>query len=398
MATIEVRNLYKIFGPRAVSRALPLVKAGKSKSDVLEETGCTVGINDASFSIERGEVFVIMGLSGSGKSTVLRCINRLIEPTAGEVLLDGENLVAYGKEKLRETRRHRMAMVFQHFGLLPHRSVIDNVAYGLEVQGFSKEQRYTQARKAIELVGLSEYAGQMTQQLSGGMQQRVGLARALATDADILLMDEAFSALDPLIRNQMQDELLDLQASVHKTIVFITHDLDEALKVGDHIAIMKDGRIEQIGTPEQILTRPGSEYVRSFVENVDRTKVITAGTIMQQPGAWLRLRDGTARAARLMREQGRSTLYVVDAERTLQGLVSIDDCLAAQRRDEHDLKPLLKTDVPTAGPETTISDLLTLAAETTIPIAVVDENRRMQGIIPRAALLSAIAGEEVSRG
>ncbi len=396
MATVEVRNLYKIFGRGARSQALPMVRQGADKTQVLRKTGCTVGIDDASFAIAQREVFVIMGLSGSGKSTVLRCLNRLIEPTAGEILIDGNDVTQLNHAELRELRRHKLGMVFQHFGLLPHRTVLDNVAFGLEVQGIAKAQRYEQARQSIDLVGLGEYVESRVQQLSGGMQQRVGLARALATDADILLMDEAFSALDPLIRNNMQDELLDLQQKMRKTIVFITHDLDEALKLGDHIAIMKDGRIVQIGSPEEILTHPADEYVRSFVENVDRSKVITAGTIMQDPLAVLRLRDGTGRAVRLMREHGRSTLFVVDEDRRLRGMVRIDDAVERVKHDQHDLAEILVEDVKTTSPAQPLTELMTDAAETPVPIAVVDDQGRLRGIVTRAAMLSAIAGEEVT--
>ena len=280
---IQVQNLYKIFGPGARERALPIVQKGASKEDVLRKTGCTVGINKAAFDIFPEEIFVIMGLSGSGKSTLVRCLNRLIEPTSGSVKIGGEDIVAASPDRLREIRRKKLGMVFQKFGLLPHRTVLENVAFGLEIQGVAREERYRRAREAIEGVGLSDYTEAMTQTLSGGMQQRVGLARALANDPEILLMDEAFSALDPLIRAGLQDELLELQARRHRTIVFITHDLDEALKLGDRIAIMNAGEIVQIGAPEEILTNPKNEYVQSFVENVDRSRVITAGTIMRKP-------------------------------------------------------------------------------------------------------------------
>jgi len=396
MATVEVKNLYKIFGRGAQSTALPMVRQGAEKGEVLRKTGCTVGIDDASFRVAEGEVFVIMGLSGSGKSTVLRCLNRLIEPTAGQVIIDDMDVTRLPLGQLRELRRHRMSMVFQHFGLLPHRTVVDNVAYGLEVQGIDRDKRYEQAHQAIDMVGLSDYAGSRVQQLSGGMQQRVGLARALATDADILLMDEAFSALDPLIRNQMQDELLDLQHKMHKTIVFITHDLDEALKLGDHIAIMKDGRIVQIGSPEEILTHPADEYVRSFVENVDRSKVITAGTVMQKPSVVLRMRDGTGGAVRLMREHGRSTLFVVDEQRRLRGMVRIDDAVKQMKADRHDLSEIMIEDVCTTTEDKPLTELMTDAAETPVPIVVVDDERKLHGIVTRAAMLSAMGGEDAT--
>ena len=283
MAAITVTDLYKVFGKNP-SRAIPLLKEGKAKDKILEETGLTVAIDKASFEVYKKETFVIMGLSGSGKSTVLRCLNRLIEPTAGDVYIgdDQTNIMDVNKDDLLDLRRKRMSMVFQNFGLFPHRSVLNNVGYGLEIGGMEKEERNKKSIEAIEMVGLKGYEHKKPNELSGGMQQRVGLARALANDPEILLMDEAFSALDPLIRADMQDELLDLQQKMSKTIVFITHDLDEALKIGDRIAIMKEGAIVQIGTPERILTEPEDDYVKAFVQNVDRTKIITAKTIMRK--------------------------------------------------------------------------------------------------------------------
>ncbi|MBN2069681.1 MAG: glycine betaine/L-proline ABC transporter ATP-binding protein [Opitutales bacterium] len=404
MSKIEIEGLYKIFGPRAKTQAMPLVKKGKSKAEILKQTGCTVGINDASFQIEKGEIFVIMGLSGSGKSTVIRCLNRLIEPTSGSVKIDGENIVNLPPEKLREVRRKKMGMVFQKFGLLPHRSVIDNVAFGLEIQGLDKNTRLEKAREAIDLVGLQGYEESMTQALSGGMQQRVGLARALANDPEILLMDEAFSALDPLIRVGLQNELLELQARMHKTIVFITHDLDEALKLGDRIAIMKDGEVIQIGTPEEILTEPANEYVRSFVENVDRSKVITAGTVMEKPYALAVNDDGPHLVTRKMKQTGHSTIFAVDRERNFLGYVSIDDSieltkkvpLAEDDQAKRNIRGIIRTDVATCSPETSLNDLLNSAANSKMPIVVTDENGKFKGIVSHVALISGIAGDETS--
>ncbi|MFP4490885.1 MAG: glycine betaine/L-proline ABC transporter ATP-binding protein, partial [Spirochaetaceae bacterium] len=279
---ITVKNLYKIFGTNP-KRVYPMIKEGKTKEEVLEKTGCTIAVNDVSIEIKKKETFVIMGLSGSGKSTFIRCLNRLIDPTDGQIIIDDKDLMQMDKETLRKTRRYTMSMVFQHFGLLPHRNVVNNVEFGLEIGGMEKEERREKALKAIELVGLKGYEFSMTDELSGGMQQRVGLARALANDPEVLLMDEAFSALDPLIRSQMQDELLELQTKMHKTIVFITHDLDEALKIGDRIAILgPDGKIRQIGTSEEIISNPADDYVEAFVENVDKTKVITVESIMHK--------------------------------------------------------------------------------------------------------------------
>jgi glycine betaine/proline transport system ATP-binding protein len=341
---IEIRHLHKLFGPNA-ARAMALLEAGRSKTEVLAQTGCTVGVHDASFRVERSETFVIMGLSGSGKSTLLRCLNRLTEPSAGQISIDGENILALSAEGLRDLRRRRVSMVFQHFGLLPHRSVLENVAFGLEIQGIARAGRNERARRVIECVGLAPYASARVQALSGGMQQRVGLARALANDPEILLMDEAFSALDPLIRAQLQDELIALQGELRKTLVFITHDLDEALKLGDRIAIMKEGRIVQIDTPEGILTRPADDYVRAFVRNVDRTRVVTAGAVMRRDAESLRAAE-----------------------------------------------PLREKDAAPIRPETPIRDLLEYAARRAAPLPVVDEHGRVQGAVTRAGLLAAIAG------
>jgi len=280
MSYIEIRNIFKIFGPNPQA-ALELAKSGSDKEEILAKTGHTVGLDDVSLSIEQGETFVIMGLSGSGKSTLIRHLNRLIDPTAGEISFGGENILAMDIPTLNAFRRKRLGMVFQRFGLLPHRNVMDNVAYGLEIQGTDRKTREDIARKWIERVGLAGYENKFPDQLSGGMQQRVGLARALATDPEVLLMDEAFSALDPLIRSDMQEELMKLQAELHKTIVFITHDLDEALRIGDRIAILKDGKLVQVGRPEEIILNPADDYVQAFTRDVNRGKVLRAKSIME---------------------------------------------------------------------------------------------------------------------
>lgn len=393
MPNIEVKDVSKIFGRQRVPEALQMLRAGSNKSDILKETGCTVGVVNATLTVRDREIFVIMGLSGSGKSTLLRCLNRLIEPTAGEIKVDGQNIVGLPREELREVRRRKLAMVFQHFGLLPHRTVIENVWYGLEIQDVDEATRRKKAEEALELVGLTPYAESAVQALSGGMQQRVGLARALATDASILLMDEAFSALDPLIRTQMQDELLDLQSKMHKTIVFITHDLDEALKLGDRIAIMKDGKIVQIGTPEEILTKPTSGYVKSFVENVDRSRVITAGTIMHKANPIIYPKDGAHQAVRRMRDRGMSTVFVTDAEWHLKGLVRIESAVELIKNDERDVASILEQDIPTTTPDTPILDILPLASASPVPIPVVGEGDKLKGIVTRAAILAGISGE-----
>lgn len=279
MSFIEIRNIYKIFGPHP-ERALEMARAGDGKDDILAKTGNTVGLQDVSLSIEAGETSVVMGLSGSGKSTLIRHLNRLIDPTAGEIVFDGVNILDLATDKLNAFRRAKLGMVFQRFGLLPHRTVIDNVAYGLEINRTDKKERLERARDWINRVGLGGYEESYPDQLSGGMQQRVGLARALTTNPEVLLMDEAFSALDPLIRSDMQDELMKLQNELHKTIVFITHDLDEALKLGDRIAILKDGALVQVGRPEEIVMKPADEYVRAFTRDVNRARVLRARTLM----------------------------------------------------------------------------------------------------------------------
>ena len=282
MSKIEINNVYKIFGGNPNS-VLPKVKKGATKDEILENTGHTVGLDNVSLKIEEGETFVCMGLSGSGKSTLIRHLNRLIDPTDGEILIEGTNVMNLNKEQLIEFRRHKMSMVFQRFGLFPHKTVIQNVGYGLEMQGKAEEERNKISMEKINAVGLNGFENQYPAQLSGGMQQRVGLARALATDTDIMLMDEAFSALDPLIRSDMQKQLIDLQSQLKKTIVFITHDLDESLRLGDHIGILNAGKLVQVGTPEEIIMNPADDYVKAFVKDVNRAKVIKAKIIMKKP-------------------------------------------------------------------------------------------------------------------
>jgi glycine betaine/proline transport system ATP-binding protein len=389
MSVIKVRNLSKIFGKR-VKEATSLLEQGYSKEEILEKTGCTVGVNRASFDVESGEVFVIMGLSGSGKSTLVRLLNRLIDPTEGDVEVSGENLAKVGKEKLRKVRREKLSMVFQKFGLFPFRTVLENTEFGLEVQGVKKEERSQKATEALELVGLGSFIHQYPDQLSGGMQQRVGLARALANDPEVLLMDEAFSALDPLIRKDMQDELLDLQEKMKKTIIFITHDLDEALRIGDRIALMKDGSIVQIGTPEEILVNPANDYVERFVEDVDRSKVLTANHIMKRPETIDIDKHGPRVALERMREQGLSSIYVVDRSRQLKGYVTADDVSEARKKEQKGLHDIIRTDMPTAELETSIHDIFEIIHNAPVPVAVVDDGK-LKGIIVRGAVIAALA-------
>lgn len=386
---IEVKDASKIFG-RNSKRAAQLLGEGKTKDEVLKATGATVGVKNASFDVYDGEIFVIMGLSGSGKSTLVRLLNRLIDPTTGHILLDGEDIVRMNKDQLREVRRKKIGMVFQNFALFPHKSILSNTEYGLEIQGIPKEERQAKAIESLKLVGLEGYEEQLPSQLSGGMQQRVGLARALANDPDILLMDEAFSALDPLIRKDMQDELLQLHDDMRKTIIFITHDLDEALRIGDRIALMKDGEIVQIGTPEEILMNPSNEYVERFVEDVDLSKVLTAAHIMKKADT-VQIDRGPRVALRLMKTLRISSIYVVDKRGRLLGAITAQDAVAATETNKT-LEDVLITDVLTIPEDRVLTELFDVVSTATIPVAVVDEEKRLQGIIIRGALIGALSG------
>ncbi|MFC4410147.1 glycine betaine/L-proline ABC transporter ATP-binding protein [Chungangia koreensis] len=388
---IEVLQASKIFGKNR-RKATQMISDGKTKAEILKQTGATVGVKNASFDVYDGEVFVIMGLSGSGKSTLVRMLNRLIDASSGKILLDGEDLMQMNKEQLREVRRKKIGMVFQNFALFPHKTIIENTEYGLELQGVPKEQRRQKATESLRLVGLAGYETQYPSQLSGGMQQRVGLARALATDPDVLLMDEAFSALDPLIRKDMQNELLQLHSDVGKTIIFITHDLDEALRIGDRIALMKDGEIVQIGTPEEILMSPSNEYVERFVEDVDLSKVLTAGHIMKKADS-VPIERGPRVALRLMNQLGISSIYVVDKGNKLIGAVTAQDALKAVEEDLS-LRDVLITDIVKVTPDTVLTDLFDTVSTATIPVSVVNEDQRLLGIIIRGALIGALAGDD----
>lgn len=388
---IEVRHATKIFG-KNIKKASRLLKEGQSKDAILKESGATVGVNHANFEVYDGEIFVIMGLSGSGKSTLVRMLNRLIEPSSGQVLLDGIDLTSLKKDQLREVRRKKIGMVFQKFALFPHRTIQQNTEYGLEIQGVQKEIRKEKALTSLKLVGLEGYENQYPDQLSGGMQQRVGLARALANDPDILLMDEAFSALDPLIRKDMQNELLQLHDNMGKTIVFITHDLDEALRIGDRIALMRDGQIVQIGTPEEILMNPSNDYVEKFVEDVDLSKVLTASHIMKTAES-VQIDRGPRVALRLMKHHGISSIYVISKQNKLLGAVTAQDANDAVENNKS-LQDIMKTNITTIKGDTVLSNLLDLVSAAPIPVAVVDEDNRLQGLIIKGALIGALSGDE----
>ncbi len=375
MSKVKVEHLTKIFGKKK-QQALAMVKEQRS-------------VKDASLAIEEGEIFVIMGLSGSGKSTLIRLLNRLIEPSGGDIYIDGVDVAKMSKEELREVRRHKINMVFQSFGLFPHRTILENTEYGLEVRGVSKEERTAKAEKALENSGLLSFKDQYPDQLSGGMQQRVGLARALANDPEILLMDEAFSALDPLIRREMQDELLELQANVQKTIIFITHDLNEALRIGDRIALMKDGQIMQIGTGEDILTNPANQYVRDFVEDVDRSKVLTAQNIMV-PALTTNIEiDGPSVALNRMRKEEVSMLLAVDKRRHLKGSLTAESAREA-RKNNLTLKEVIDKNVKKIDKDMLVTDIFNLIYDSPTPLAVV-ENDRLIGVVIRGSVIEALA-------
>jgi glycine betaine/proline transport system ATP-binding protein len=385
---LRVEDLTVIFGPAPEEQALPLLREGKSKAEIQEQTGHIVGVAGASFSVRKGDLFVVMGLSGSGKSTLIRCINRLITPTSGHVYVEDEDVVQMDKERLRELRRTRLSMVFQQFNLFEHKSVWENTAFGLKIQGVDKDEQYRRSLETLEIVGLKPWAEQSLSSLSGGMQQRVGLARALATDADILLMDEAFGALDPLIRREMQDELLDIQEKFHKTIIFITHDLNEALRVGDHVAIMKDGEIVQIGSPIDIITHPDDEYVAAFIQDVDQARVITAAAVMDTPPT---VTEGPELLQKAMQtfEQNKQEdrLYIVDAQQQPQGLLYKDDVLEAANNGNVQLEQYIRQDFARAAPDSILADLYAPGAHNPA-IAVVDEQGRLQGSLNARTILA----------
>ncbi|KXZ20085.1 glycine betaine/L-proline ABC transporter ATP-binding protein [Bacillus nakamurai] len=386
---IKVENVSKVFG-KQTKKAIQMLSNGKNKKEILKATGSTVGVNQANFDVYDGEIFVIMGLSGSGKSTLVRLLNRLIEPTAGNIYIDGDMITNMSKDQLREVRRKKISMVFQKFALFPHRTILENTEYGLELQGVDKKEREQKALDSLKLVGLEGFEHQYPDQLSGGMQQRVGLARALTNDPDILLMDEAFSALDPLIRKDMQDELLDLHDSVGKTIIFITHDLDEALRIGDRIVLMKDGNIVQIGTPEEILMSPSNEYVEKFVEDVDLSKVLTAGHIMKRAET-VRIDKGPRVALQLMKNLGISSIYAVDKQKQLLGVIHAADAKKAVESDLS-LQDILNTEFTTVHESTYLTEIFDVVSDANIPIAVTDDKERMKGIVVKGALIGALSG------
>jgi len=389
MGDIVLRNVTKIFGP-APERVLEQVRAGVRKEELLANTGHTIGVRDVSLTIEAGKCFVVMGLSGSGKSTLIRHLNRLIEPTAGEILFEGEDILRLNADALRRFRRDRTSMVFQRFALFPHRTVLENAAYGLNVQARNRAERRANLEKAqrwVERVGLAGYEAQFPSQLSGGMQQRVGLARALATEAEVMLMDEAFSALDPLIRREMQDELLRLQTELRRTIVFITHDLDEALRLGDRIAIMNDGAIEQVGRPEEILEQPANAYVARFIEDVNRGRVLTAGAV-RLDAIVAQERDAPQAVLERLRGQALPVAYLADASGRLAGVLTASTLREAAPGAT--LRSLVRP-VPATLHTTVLERVLPLTLESEYPVAVVDDAARILGMLPKDRIIAALA-------
>lgn len=392
---LEVRHLYKIFAPldfRGEKKmAYKLLELGATRQDVFEATGMTAAVTDVSFQVEKGEIFVLIGLSGSGKSTLVRCLNMLHRPSRGEVLIDGEDITAYDEAKLQELRRTKISMVFQNGGLLAHRDVMGNVGYGLEIRGVKKEEREAKALEMIRMVGLEGHERDCLDSLSGGMRQRVGIARALASDPDILLMDEAFSALDPLVKNDLQFELLRIQEQTGKTIIFITHDINEAFKLGSRVGILRDGRMIQLDTPEKMLSAPANDYVRRFIDSVDTTKVLTVKHIMTVPGSVIKKTDGANVALNSMRTSGVSSAYVVSDYMHFDGIITLEGALSV-RDGRKTFEEAIIREVPfVRNLDAPVSSIVPLAAKTQYPLAVVDEHDVFRGIVTKASVLSSLS-------
>ena len=392
---ISCQHLWKVFGSDP-QRALDTATNGASKEEVLEQTGHVIAVKDVSFEVQESEIFVVMGLSGSGKSTLIRCVNRLIEPTEGDIFIEGADLAQMNEEELRELRRHKLSMVFQHFGLLPHRSVEDNVGFGLEIRGEHGGQKEEKVAQAVEQVGLKGWEKSRMHELSGGMQQRVGLARALAGGAEILLMDEPFSALDPLIRRQMQDEFISLRSTVRQTVVFITHDLLEALKLGDRVAIMKDGEIVQIGTPHDIVSEPADDYVSEFVKDVPRGKIIRAESVMERPPVLVRSEGGLPEAIDAMKAADVNVAFVVDTDSRLVGVATLEQAVEAARGGKRQLREIANKEYLWASPSNTLDECLPLVAGDDTPLAILDRRKRLMGIITRPSLIAALQLEDTN--
>lgn len=389
---LKVENLYKFYGSNK-TQAKAMIKKGNTKSEILSKTGCNVALNNVNFEVKKGEIFVIIGLSGSGKSTLVRCFNGLNMPSEGKVIYLDENIQKFTKQELMDFRRNKIAMVFQHFGLIPHRSVLDNVALGLELKRTPKDEREKKSLEMIDLVGLKGFDQFQISHLSGGMKQRVGLARALANDPEILLMDEPFSALDPLVKRDMQFELLKIQQKMKKTIIFITHDINEAFKLGDRVAIMRDGQIIQIDTPENMLTNPANQYVENFIEGADFTKIVTVQNIMITPSCIIKLGDGPNRAINEMKVNQVSSAYVVNSDMELVGIVTLDEANKQKNQKKLDPNSFIKN-ITTIDPDTIIHEALSQSVENPYPLPVVDKNNKFMGIVSKASVISALVDKD----
>ena len=382
---LEASHVSMIYGHNK-ARAAQLMEAGGEKTSVFQETGATVALWDVNFKVRRGEIFVIIGLSGSGKSTIVRCFNQLLKPTSGYAAYEGQHIDAMSKQELLEFRRSKISMVFQNFGLFTHRTVLENVVYGLEVRGVPRQERRDKAVEVIKLVGLEGWEDRPITSLSGGMKQRVGIARALANDPEVLLMDEPFSALDPLVRQDMQFELLQIQRKLGKTILFITHDINEAFKLGDTVAIMRDGKIVQIDTPAGMSMAPADDYVRAFIESADKANVLSVSSIMATPTCIVREGDDPAIAVREMGREHLSTAYAVDHDMRLLGVVPVDAALQCWR-EKRPLAEAIQRECVTTSPDVSVRDIMPIAAETRYPIAVVGDDGVLLGIVSRASVL-----------
>ncbi|HEY4600050.1 MAG TPA: glycine betaine/L-proline ABC transporter ATP-binding protein [Cerasibacillus sp.] len=384
---IKLNRVTKIFGPKPQS-VLPLIKDGMSKEEILSKTNHTVGVYNASFEVKKGEIFVIMGLSGSGKSTLIRCFNRLHEPTSGEIYIDGDNIVSYDEAELTKMRQEKIAMVFQHFGLFSHRTILENVEYGLEIRKVPKDERRKIAMKNIEIVGLKGYEQQYPNELSGGMQQRVGLARALANDPDILLMDEPFSALDPLIRREMQLELIHIQKKLQKTIIFITHDVNEAFKLGDRIAVMKNGEVVQVGTSEEIINEPANDYIKEFIKDIDRSKILQAKQVMTNSAPIINETDSLADVQSSLKDKQMKDICVVDQEQKLKGIVTYDQVMNAHHNTS--IKEIMDTECVVASQDEYIHELIPKATQSSHILPVVNDKQKVVGILSNRDILNCL--------
>ncbi len=385
---IEAKNVSKIYGTKREKAAF-MMKNGATKDEIYKKTGATVALYDVSLTVPRGKIFVIIGLSGSGKSTLVRCFNRLNKPTSGSILFDGTDLMKMSSAELREFRRRKIAMVFQSFGLMSHRDVLGNVAYGLEVRGVARAEREKLAKEALSMVGLEGLENKACGQLSGGMRQRVGLARAIANDPEVLLMDEPFSALDPLVKQDMQSELLSIQRKLKKTVIFITHDIEEAFKLGDTIAIMRDGQFVQIAKPEDMMEHPADDYVRSFIDSADKSKVLYVRKIMSKPDNFVKISDDIDFVIQTMHDKQSMIVYVVDDNKRLKGLLTLDDIVYAQKEGKK-IADLSLREINTTKGNICVRDVMSLVANSVCPVAVVDDNEQLIGVLTKSSILSLL--------